>query len=209
MLEAVALVTDLLLLAVPLDRLRVPLPILRLVVGVRIAPLFPAVLHPLGVEGIGANLFAVIIPAALPLARGLAANQLLRVIRCRLKDLLTVRATTIIHQAAPDQNASGSFCPEPLSNSNPPPKKITAYRNSYRVFYRVPAHGAAAHQTGRTAALLHRRGQYSDGALFPFDCGSSSSQRSRIPDNRDQLMMTKDRLCVSIRNGFRDGFILP
>jgi hypothetical protein len=52
---------------------------------------------------------AVIIPAALPLARGLAANQLLRVIWCRLKDLLTVRAATIIHQAAPDQNASGSL----------------------------------------------------------------------------------------------------
>src|SRR5271157_5405702 len=118
MLEAVALVTDLLLLAVPLDRLRVPLPILRLVVGVRIAPLFPAVLHPLGVEGIGANLFAVIIPAALPLARGLAANQLLRVIRCRLKDLLTVRAAAIIHQAAPDQNAIESFCLEPPLNLN-------------------------------------------------------------------------------------------
>ena len=41
-----------------------------------------------------------------------------------------------------------SFCPEPLLNSNPPPEKIIAYRNSYRVFYRVPAHGAAAHQTG-------------------------------------------------------------
>jgi hypothetical protein len=158
MLEAVALITDLLLLAVPLDRFRVPLPILLLVVGMRIAPLFPAFLHHLGVEGIGASLFAVIIPAALPLARGLAANQLLRMIWCRLKDLLTVRAAAIIHQAAPDQNASGSFCPEPPLNSNPPPQKITAYRNSYRVFYRVPAHRAAAHQTGRTAALLHRRG---------------------------------------------------
>ena len=38
------------------------------------------------------------------------------------------------------------------------PKKFTAYRNSYRVYYRVPAHGPAAHQTGRTAALFHRRG---------------------------------------------------
>ena len=33
------------------------------------------------------------------------------------------------------------------------------YRNSYRVFDRVAADGAAAHQTGRTAALSHRRGQ--------------------------------------------------
>src|SRR5271157_630331 len=141
MLEAVALVTDLLLLAVPLDRLRVPLPILRLVVGVRIAPLFPAVLHPLGVEGIGANLFAVIIPAALPLARRPAANQLLRVIRCRLKDLLTVRAAAIIHQAAPDQNASGSFCPEPLFNSNPPPKKSPHIETPIEFFTASPPMG--------------------------------------------------------------------
>ena len=33
MLEAVTLVTDMLLLAVPLDRFRVPLPILLLIVG--------------------------------------------------------------------------------------------------------------------------------------------------------------------------------
>ena len=157
MLEAVALVTDLLLLAVPLHRFRVPLPVLLLVVGMRIAPLFPAFLHHLGVEGIGANLFAMIIPAALPLARGLAANELLRTISGRLKDLLTVRATTIIHQAAPDQNASRSFCPE-LWKLNRAHKKFTAYRNSYRVFYRVPADGAAAHQTGRSDALLHRCG---------------------------------------------------
>jgi hypothetical protein len=113
MLEAVALVTDLLLLAVPLHRRRVPLPVLLLVVGMRITPLFPAFLYHLGVEGVGANLFAVIIPAALPLARGLAANDLLRMIRDRLKDLLTVRATVITHQAAPAQNAIESFCPEP------------------------------------------------------------------------------------------------
>jgi len=42
MLEAVALVTDLLLAAVPLDRFRVPLSVLLLVVGMRVTPLFPA-----------------------------------------------------------------------------------------------------------------------------------------------------------------------
>src|SRR5208282_680015 len=162
MLEAVALVTDLLLLAVPLHRFRVPLPILLLVVGMCIAPLFPAFLHHLGVDRIGANLFAVIIPAALPLARGLAANQLLRMIWCRLKDLLTVRAATIIHQAAPDQNANRSFCPELWKLNRA--QKFTAYRNSYRVYYRVPAHGPAAHQTGRTAALFHRRGHECQGS---------------------------------------------
>jgi hypothetical protein len=38
-------------------------------------------------------------------------------------------------------------------------EKFTAYRNSYRVLYRVPADGAAAHQTGRSAALLDRGAQ--------------------------------------------------
>ena len=41
-------------------------------------------------------------------------------------------------------------------------EKITAYRNSYRVFHRLPADGAAAHQTGRNDALLHRGGQLVD-----------------------------------------------
>jgi hypothetical protein len=109
MLEAVALVTNLLLPAVPLDRFRVPLPVLLLVVGMRVTPLFPALLHHLGVEGIGTNLGVVIIPAASPRARGLAANDLLRMIAGRLKDLLTVRTTAIAHQAAPDQNAIESF----------------------------------------------------------------------------------------------------
>ncbi len=123
MLEAVALVTDMLLLAVPLDRFRVPLPVLSLVVGMRIAPLLPAILYHLGVEGIGANLFAVIIPAALPLTRGLAANDLLRMRSGRLKGLLTVRATAITHQAAPDQNAIESFCPKPPLEPESPPRK--------------------------------------------------------------------------------------
>src|ERR1700739_394326 len=38
---------------------------------------------------------------------------------------------------------------------------LTAYRDSYRVFYHVPADGTAADETGRIAALLHRRGDTS------------------------------------------------
>ena len=33
------------------------------------------------------------------------------------------------------------------------------FRNYFRVFDRVPADGAAAHQTGRNDALIHRGGQ--------------------------------------------------
>jgi hypothetical protein len=109
MLETAALVTDMLLLAVPFHRFRVPLPVLLLVVGMCLAPLLPAFLHHLGVEGIGANLFAVIIAATLPLARGLATNELLGMISGRMKNLLAVRATATVHQVAPDQNANRSF----------------------------------------------------------------------------------------------------
>jgi len=126
MLEAVALVTNLLLPAVPLDRFRVPLPVLLLVVGMRVTPLFPALLHHLGVEGIGTNLGVVIIAAAAPLARGLAANDLLRMIAGRLKNLLTVRATAITHQAAPAQNAMVSFCSEP-------PAKLNRRQENHRI----------------------------------------------------------------------------
>jgi len=126
MLEAVALVTDLLLAAVPLDRFRVPLSVLLLVVGMRVTPLFPALLHHLGVEGIGTNLGVVIIAAAAPLARGLTANDLLRMIAGGLKNLLTVRATAITHQAAPAQNAMVSFCSEP-------PTKLNRRRENHRI----------------------------------------------------------------------------
>jgi hypothetical protein len=118
MLEAVALVTNLLLPAVPPDRFRVPLPVLLLVVGMRVPPLFPALLHHLGVEGIGTNLGVVIIAAAPPLARGLAANDLLRMVAGRLKNLLTVRTTAITHQAAPAQNVMVPFCSELPLNFN-------------------------------------------------------------------------------------------
>jgi hypothetical protein len=51
----------------------------------------------------------MIIAAALALACGVTANLLLRMIRGRLKDLPTIPATTILHQAAPDENGKGSF----------------------------------------------------------------------------------------------------
>jgi len=51
----------------------------------------------------------MIVAAALALACGVTANLLLRMIRGRLKDLPTIPATTILHQAAPDENGKGSF----------------------------------------------------------------------------------------------------
>jgi hypothetical protein len=61
------------------------------------------------IHRIGGDLLPVIIGAALSLAYGLVANLLLRVITIRLKDLPTVAATAMVHQAAPEENERNSF----------------------------------------------------------------------------------------------------
>jgi hypothetical protein len=134
------LVTALLPLAIAFHLLSVVLAILLPVARMCRAPL-PRTLHGnLPVNRIGSDLPPVIIAAALPLAWKLGANELLRMIGDRLKDLLAIAATAITHQTAPDQNVSRSFCPQPpkLIRAN---EKFTAYRNFYRVFYRISAQG--------------------------------------------------------------------
>jgi hypothetical protein len=145
MLEA-APVAPTLLLAVSLHRLGVGLPVVLLLAGMRISPLFPAVADDLSVEGIGAKLAPVIITAALLLAGGLATDGLLGTIGGKLEDLLAVTAIAVNYQAAPDQNAIRSFCPElrqlslaahietAIESSTASPPMELAYRNSYRVW---------------------------------------------------------------------------
>jgi hypothetical protein len=134
------LVTNLLLIAVTFYRLRVPFPVLLLILRMSVTPLLPTLLHDLGIQRIGTDLGVMIIAAAAPLARGLAANDLMRMIADRLENLLTVTATTIIHQAAPKQNAIASFCSEPPGNLQHR-QKIIGYRNSYRVSTASPPMG--------------------------------------------------------------------
>ena len=103
------LVTQALLVAIAFHLLRVILAIFLPIVRVRLAP-FPRTFQAnLLVDRIGSDLLPMIIAAALALACGVAANLLLRMIRGRLKDLPAVPATTILHQAAPDENGRGSF----------------------------------------------------------------------------------------------------
>ena len=73
------------------------------------APFLLAIPADLVVLGIGVELAAVIFPAALPLAIGPAANNLLGMITGRLEKLLAVATTAITHQAAPNQDASRPF----------------------------------------------------------------------------------------------------
>ena len=153
MLEVMALVAPALLLAVALGCLGMGSPVLLLVAGMGIAPLFPAAPHGLGVDRIGANLAAMIFTVAAALTGDLAANGLLRMIAGRLEDSLAVKTVAIIHQVTPDQNllilSGGAAEPDRADKKNP------AYRNYYRVLYRVLADGTGAHQTGGTDALLH------------------------------------------------------
>jgi len=77
------------------------------IVRVRPAPLPWTLQADLLINRIGGDLLPVIIGAAL--AGRLIAHLLLRMVRRRLKSLLTVAATAVPHQAAPEENGRGSF----------------------------------------------------------------------------------------------------
>lgn len=103
------LVAQALLSAISFHLLRVILSIFLPIVRVGLAPLPRTLQAHLLVHRIGSKLLPMIIAAALPLACGMTANLLLRMIRGGLKDLPTVPAMTILHQKAPEENGRVSF----------------------------------------------------------------------------------------------------
>jgi hypothetical protein len=103
------LVAQALLSAISFHLLRVILSIFLPIVRVRLAPLPRTLQAHLLIHRIGSDLLPMIIAAALPLACGMTANLLFRMIGGGQKDLPTVPATTILHQAAPEKNGRGSF----------------------------------------------------------------------------------------------------
>jgi hypothetical protein len=110
------LVAALLPVGIKFHLLRVVQAVLFPIARVSLAPFVRTLPADLPVKGVDSDLMPVIIAPALPLALRLAANELLGMIWDRLKDLLTVKATAITHQAAPNQNAMESFCSEPSLN---------------------------------------------------------------------------------------------
>jgi hypothetical protein len=116
------LVTALLPLAITFHLLRVVQAVLLPITRVSLAPLMRTLPADLPVKRVGSDLVPVIIAPALPLALRPTANELLGMIGNRLEDLLTVRATATIHQAAPNQNVMESFCSEPPQNLSRRPK---------------------------------------------------------------------------------------
>jgi hypothetical protein len=93
-------------LPVAFDGFRVGLPVLAGIIGMAGAPFLLAVPADLMVLGIGMEFAAVIIPAALPLAIGSAANKLVGMITGKLEQLLAAAAMVITHQVAPNRDAS-------------------------------------------------------------------------------------------------------
>ena len=73
----------------------------------------------LSIKRIGSNLLPMIITAALALACGLVANKFVGMIRGGLKDLLTVTATVIFHQAAPWGKRKGVTLPGSATKRDP------------------------------------------------------------------------------------------
>jgi hypothetical protein len=101
--QAPTLIARSLLLPITLRRLRVSAPILLLVAGICVAPLFTTLANDLGIDGIGTNLLLPIVAEALPLARGLATDGLLRMKARRLEESAAI--TAIIHgPGLQDQN---------------------------------------------------------------------------------------------------------
>ena len=128
------MVAEMLSLPVAFDGLGVSLAIALLVAGMRVSPRLAALLHDLGIDGIGTNFPLVIIPSSLTLAGGLAANLLLGMVRGRLKDLLAIRTMSETHQ-----DGSGSECHSFILSRSPiqpeaADKKFSPYRVSCRVF---------------------------------------------------------------------------
>jgi hypothetical protein len=102
-------VSPALALPIALNGFRVGLPVLARVIGMAVAPFLLAVPADLVVLGIGAKLAAVIFPPALPLAIRSTANNLVRMIRGKLKQLLALATAAMAHQAAPKLKCSRSF----------------------------------------------------------------------------------------------------
>ena len=98
--------------AISFHLLGVVLAIFPPIVRVRLAPLPRTLQADLLIHRIGGDLLPMIIGAPLALAGRLTANVLLRMIKVRLEDLLTVTTAAILHQAAPEENGRGSFSPE-------------------------------------------------------------------------------------------------
>jgi hypothetical protein len=97
-----------LLPAISFHLLRVVLAISLPVVRVCLTPFPRTFLQAnLSIKRIGSNLLPIIITAALALACGLVANKFVGMIRGGLKDLLTVTATVIFHQAALGKRKGG------------------------------------------------------------------------------------------------------
>jgi hypothetical protein len=93
-LGAALLIALLLVLPVSLDRFRVCLPVLSLIIRVLFPPSFLAVANQLRIYRVGCDLLTVILGASSPLAACRAANTLIGTVLRSWKGLLAIAAAT-------------------------------------------------------------------------------------------------------------------
>jgi hypothetical protein len=172
----------------------VVLAILLPIVGVCLAPLPRTLQADLLIDRIGSDLLSVIIAAALALAGEVTANQLLRMITVRPKDLPTVAATAILHQAAPDENGRGSFSPEaPLkldaATQKPHIKTNYCFVSSEELFLFFAA-------ANRKPAVRVDRNVPSERDVSIMRCSALLQISTSCKRNRDRASMS----CVTLRN---------
>jgi hypothetical protein len=126
--QTTLLVTNVLLLTVPLHHSRVCLPALLLIIGMFVPPLLLAVAHHLAILGIPRQLLSTRIRAALALTIRLAANPLLGTVPRRQKGALAVKTTTsFAHVGSSDESSRN-----PRGNSKPD-SKAREIRNGYAI----------------------------------------------------------------------------
>src|SRR5271157_2490217 len=109
MLQMALLVPATLTLPVPLRRFGMGLSVLPGIIPMKIAPLLLAISADLAILGIGFNLAAVVLSPALPLTVGTTASELLGTKGEMLEQFLAISTAGIVHQEAPDRDASPSL----------------------------------------------------------------------------------------------------
>src|SRR5579884_3183090 len=121
-------------LMIPFHLLKMGLAVLLPVVGMRLTPLARTLQADLPVNRVGSDLLPMIFPPALTLARKLAANLLLGMVRGWLKNLLAITATTQTHRGGSGSEWDSLILSGSLAQLESTDQKFSLYRISCRVF---------------------------------------------------------------------------
>src|SRR5215472_4977954 len=117
--QATAPVPLVLLLTVALGCLRVGLPVLLLIAGMLVAPLFPAAQRGIGVEGIGTNLVAMIFTGGDDAGKQLGCKRLAEDDKEKVGKLAGSNGSGDHSSGGSGSESIRPFCPEAPANPSP------------------------------------------------------------------------------------------